>query len=57
MNYEKRYKEMLAKARAFYKKWDGVDVYNSSLAISELKEIFPELNKNEDEKIRETLID
>ena len=22
MNYEKRYKEMLAKARAFYKKWD-----------------------------------
>lgn len=57
MNYEKRYKEMLAKARAFYKKWDGVDAYNSSLAISELKEIFPELNKNEDEKIRETLID
>lgn len=57
MNYEKRYKEMLAKARVFYKKWDGVDAYNSSLAISELKEIFPELNKNEDEKIRETLID
>jgi hypothetical protein len=56
MNYEKRYKEMLAKARAFYKKWDGVDAYNSSLAISELKEIFPELQGNEDEKIRESLI-
>jgi hypothetical protein len=56
MNCEKRYKEMLAKARAFYKKWDGVDAYNSSLAISELKEIFPELQGNEDEKIRESLI-
>lgn len=56
MNYEKRYKEMLAKARAFYKKWDGVDAYNSSLAISELKEIFPELNGSEDEATKESLI-
>lgn len=56
MNYEKRYKEMLAKARAFYKKWDGVDAYNSSLAISELKEIFPELTDSEDEAIKESLI-
>ena len=56
MNYEKIYKEMLAKARAFYKKWDGVDACDSSLAISELKEIFPELQGNEDEKIRESLI-
>ena len=51
MNYEKRYKEMLAKARAFYKKWDGVDAYNSSLAISELKEIFPELKVSKKERI------
>lgn len=57
MNYEKRYKEILAKARTFYKKWDGVDAYNSSLAISELKEIFPELNESEDENIRQSLID
>jgi hypothetical protein len=58
MNYEKRYKEMLAKARAFYKKWDGVDAYNSSLAISELKEIFPELKDSKKEwieKIRQEL--
>lgn len=57
MNYEKRYKEILAKARTFYKKWDGVDAYNSSLAISELKEIFPELQDSENEDTRQSLID
>ena len=56
MNYEKKYNEALAKARTFYKKWDGVDAYNSSLAISELKEIFPELKESGDEMIRKEML-
>ena len=54
--YEKKYNEALNRARTFYKRWDGVDAYNSSLAISELKQIFPELIESEDEKIRKWLI-
>ena len=56
MNYEKKYNEALAKARTFYKKWDGVDAYNSSLAISELKEIFPELKESGEEKLRKEML-
>jgi hypothetical protein len=52
----KRYEDALGRARTFYKRWYGVDAYNSSLAISELKEIFPELFESDDERIRKAIL-
>ena len=56
MNYEKKYKEALEKAKSFNKRWQCVGATNSELVLKELKEIFPELKESEDEKIRKTLI-
>lgn len=57
MNYEKKYKETLEKAKAFLKRWECVEEANSSLVLEEVKNIFPELKELEDEKIRKALIE
>ena len=56
MDYEKKYKEALEKAKSFNKRWQCVGATNSELALKELKEIFPELKESEDEKIRKALV-
>ena len=57
MDYEKKYKQALEKAKSFNKRWQCVGATNSELALKELKEIFPELRGDEDEKIRKGLIE
>lgn len=51
-DYEKKYKEVLGRARTFSQRWDGIKVTDSELALKELKEIFPELKENDDEDER-----
>ena len=49
MDYEKKYKDALERAREFQKSKDG-------LCVLTAESIFPELNESEDEKIRKELI-
>ena len=51
-----RYDEAIQRAHDFCKRWDGIEVDNSTLVIKEVKEIFPELKEREDERIRKALI-
>lgn len=56
MDYEKAYKEALAKAKEtinYYKEHNRGD----EASIEDLEEIFPELKESEDEKIRKGIID
>lgn len=58
MNYEKKYKEALERAKEIiqdYKKRNLVDIL--FYAKEDLEGIFPELKESEDEKIRKVLID
>ena len=55
-DYKKKYEQALSKAREFCKRWDCIDANGSSLAIDELKEIFPELKVSNSENIRKDLI-
>ena len=55
-DYKKKYEQALLKAREFCKRWDCIDANGSSLAIDELKEIFPELKVSNSENIRKDLI-
>lgn len=57
MDYEKKYKETLEKAKVFLKRWECVEEANSSLVMEEVKDIFPELKVSEDERIRKALIE
>lgn len=50
MDYEKKYKEALARAKEFQKSKDG-------LCVLTAESIFPELTESEDEKIRKWLYD
>lgn len=49
MNYEKKYKEALEKAKDFYK---GYKQRDNQLYANDLETIFPELRESEDEQIR-----
>ena len=49
MDYEKKYKEALGRAREFQKSKDG-------LCVLTAETIFPELQEREDERIRKELI-
>ena len=49
MDYEKKYKEALGRAREFQKSKDG-------LCVLTAESIFPELQEREDERIRKELI-
>lgn len=53
----KRYDEAIQRAHEFCKRWDGIEVGNSTLVIKEVKEIFPELKESEDERIRKEIIE
>ena len=55
-NYEQKYKEALEKAREFSERWQCLEAPSSDLALEEIKEIFPELAKSNDDKIRESII-
>lgn len=59
MDYEKKYKEALERAKIFSQRWEGIEI-NSELALKELKEIFPECSESggesKDESIRKFLI-
>ena len=57
MDYEKKYKEALERAKSFNKRWQCIEATDSELALKELKEIFPELGESEDEKIKKGIID
>ena len=57
MDYEKKYKEALGRARTFSQRWQGIEATDSELVLQEVKEIFPELKESEDEKIRKSIID
>ena len=49
MNYEKKYKEALERARNVYK---GLVGTADLVAMADLEEVFPELKESEDERIR-----
>ena len=55
MDYEKKYKEALERAKSFLKRWDGIKFSADDLMTDEFKTIFPELNESEDEKIMKDL--
>ena len=48
-DYKKKYEEVLEKAKSFTKRWECV-------VLKEVKEIFPELEENSDERIRKALL-
>ncbi len=52
----KRYDKALERAKSFFKRWENVEAANSSLVLEEVKDIFPELQESEDERIRKRLI-
>ena len=56
MNYERAYKEALERAKTFADRWNCMEVIDSELALKEVKEIFPELKRPDDEKIRKAII-
>lgn len=56
MDYEKKYKETLEKAKVFLKRWECVEEANSFLVLEEVKGLFPELAEREDERIRNAII-
>ena len=52
----KAYDEAIERAKAFNKRWQGVQAIDSELALKELKEIFTEFKESEDERIRKEII-
>jgi len=54
MDYEKKYKEALEKARIYRDNAIALEEYS---AVARYKNIFPELAEREDERIRKALID
>lgn len=56
MDYKKKYKEALDRARTFSQRWQGIEATDSELALQELKEIFPELKMSDDERIKAEII-
>ena len=53
MDYEKKYKEALERARELIGKWIGK---NKNFYIEDYSYIFPELKESEDERIRKGII-
>lgn len=56
MDYEKKYKESMAKMTAFLKKHDGFTISSDGEMYKELQGIFPELAESEDERVRNEII-
>ena len=54
MDYEKKYKEALERARIYRDNAKAVEEYS---AVARYENIFPELRENEDEKIRKEIIE
>lgn len=57
MDYKKKYEEILGRARTLSQRWCGVATIDTEVALQELKEIFPELEDSEHERIRKDLIE
>ena len=57
MDYEKKFKESMAKMSAFLAKHNGFTISKDGEMYKELSEIFPELAESDDEKIRKSLIE
>lgn len=56
MDYEKKYKESMAKMSEFLSKHNGFTIPKYYEVHKELSEIFPELKESDDEKIKKSLI-
>ena len=56
MDYEKKYKESMAKMSAFLAKHDGFTISKDGEMYKELSEIFDELKESNDEMIRKEMI-